>query len=393
MNTPKLRFKEFEGEWEYTIVKKVVDFYNNQREPITGNLREKGEYPYYGATGIIDYVKDYIFDGEYLLLAEDGANIITRSAPVVYKTKNKFWVNNHAHIMRPKPSNDLNFVYQVLEKTNFIPYNSGTAQPKLNVESVKKIPLIIPKYKEQQKIGSLFTLLIRKIDKQQEKIEKLKELKKSMMQKIFSQELRFMDEDGEEFDAWEEYKLGDIATIKGRLGWKGLKQEEYIEDGAYLIAGKHIRKGQIQWEKCDQIPDFRYRESMEIALKENDIIFSKDGSLGNPALIKELAKEATINSTMMLVRINEQVLPDFFYQLLLGPKFKKLIHIKVSGSSIPHLFQADMKEFTFFAPNSIMEQEKISIFLGKIDAIINLEYEKHELLKEQKKGFTQRMFV
>lgn len=185
----ELRFKDENGgefpEWETTILKDEVDFFNNQRQPITENLRQKGKYPYYGATGIIDYVKEYIFEGEYLLLAEDGANIITRSAPVVYKTKNKFWVNNHAHIMKPKPSNDFNFFYQVLENINYIPYNSGTAQPKLNVESVKKITLIIPKYKEQRKIGVLLSSIDNKIEKEKEKLMVLKSQKKGFMQGMF----------------------------------------------------------------------------------------------------------------------------------------------------------------------------------------------------------------
>lgn len=93
-------------------------------------------------------------------------------------------------------------------------------------------------------------------------------------------------------------------------------------------------------------------------MKKTILFFSKDGALGNPALVKELPKPSTINSTMMLVRLNSKTIsPDFFYQILLGPSFNKLIYLKVSGSSIPHLFQSDMKEFRFHAP-TINEQKK-----------------------------------
>ncbi|SGV90081.1 type I restriction modification DNA specificity domain protein [Staphylococcus aureus] len=202
-------------------------------------------------------------------------------------------------------------------------------------------------------------------------------------------ELRFPGFEGE----WEEKKLGENAIIKGRLGWKGLKQSEYLEKGyAYLIANKHINSGHINWEKADQISRYRYEESPEIALEKGDLIFSKDGALGNPALINNLTKPATINSTMMLVRLDQKNFSSiFFYQILLGPLFNKLIYLKVSGSSIPHLFQADMKEFKFNAP-PLIEQQKIGKFFSKLDRQIELEEQKLELLQQKKKGYMQKIF-
>ncbi|NIA58257.1 hypothetical protein G5716_02610 [Bacillus pacificus] len=156
--------------------------------------------------------------------------------------------------------------------------------------------------------------------------------------------LRFKEFSGE----WNLLKLGDHSSIKGRVGWKSLKQDEYTIDGPNMIAGKHIKNGYIEWEKVDHIPQWRYEESPEIMLESGDIIFSKDGSLGNPALIRELPGPTTINSTMMLVRSEDEIVSKFLYQILLGPQFKRLVYLKVSGSSIPHLFQADMKDFSFY---------------------------------------------
>ena len=211
-----------------------------------------------------------------------------------------------------------------------------------------------------------------------------------MTEQINTPELRFPEFKEE----WIEYYLGNNAMIKGRLGWKGLKQSEYLNNGyAYLIANKHIKNGRINWEETDQINKFRYDESPEIALETGDLIFSKDGALGNPALIKNLPKPASINSTMMLVRLNKNnFIPNFFYQILLGPLFNKLIYLKVSGSSIPHLFQADMKDFKFKAP-SLPEQEKIGNFFSKLDRQIELEEKKLELLEQQKRGYMQKIFT
>ena len=170
---------------------------------------------------------------------------------------------------------------------------------------------------------------------------------------------------------WNLIKLEDNAIIKGRIGWKNLKSEEYTEEGPSLIAGKHINNGTINWDECDHITTERYNESPEIALQNGDIIFSKDGSLGNPALIKNLNQKATINGTMMLVRLNNLINPNYFYQVLNSDYFFRLLHILKSGSSIPHIFQRDMINFKF-PICSFEEQKKIAYFLECIDKKIEL---------------------
>ena len=181
---------------------------------------------------------------------------------------------------------------------------------------------------------------------------------------------------------WKIIKIEDNATIKGRIGWKNLKSEEYTDEGPYLIAGKHINNGIINWDECDHITNERYLESPEIALKKGDIIFSKDGSLGNPALIKNLDFEATINGTMMLVRLNQnKINPNYFYQVLNSDYFFRLLHLLKSGSSIPHIFQRDMVNFKF-PTCSLDEQVKIATFLEKIDKKIEL-LEKKLVLYQQ----------
>ncbi|GAB2319264.1 restriction endonuclease subunit S [Alkalibacterium sp. s-m-22] len=190
---------------------------------------------------------------------------------------------------------------------------------------------------------------------------------------------------------WIKYELGNNAIIKGRLGWKNLKQEEYVDRGPAMIAGRHINNGIINWNKVDHIPLWRYKESPDIMLKENDIIFSKDGSLGNPAIIKQLPSLATINATMMLVRVSDKINSEFFYQILNGSQFNELINIKVSGSSIPHLFQADMEKFSFYSPE-ILEQEKIGKFFKKLDQMIQLQQSKVNKVKDIKSAYLSEMF-
>ena len=206
---------------------------------------------------------------------------------------------------------------------------------------------------------------------------------------LFSYQLRFSGFD----DSWIEINIKDYSTIKGRIGWKNLKQSEYTESGPFLIAGKHITNGIINWDECDHLSMERYDESPEIALKTGDVIFSKDGSLGNPALIKELPDKATINGTMMLVRLHEKVTPNFFYQVLNSDSFFRLLHILKSGSSIPHIFQRDMENFKFKIPQNFSEQNKISSFLENVDEKIELLKKKQQLYQDFKKYLMQQIFA
>lgn len=277
-------------------------------------------------------------------------------------------------------------------KQTFQKYSQGLTSDTWNLKypQLKLIHVLVPAIKEQNKIANLLSKLDSRIAANQRQLEELKTIKKLAMQKIFDQEWRFNGFT----DAWEPRKLGNVAIIKGRLGWKSLKQDEYTtnkEDPA-MIAGRHINFGQINWNAVDHIPMWRYKESLEIALQDGDVIFSKDGSLGNPALIKALDGKATINSTMMLVRTNNTIYSDFFYQLMKGKQFKKLVYLKVSGSSIPHLFQDDMKKFVFSTPD-IREQKRIGLFLGKLDNLIAANQSKSEQLKKLKKWFMQNMFM
>ncbi|EOB8930319.1 restriction endonuclease subunit S [Staphylococcus aureus] len=185
----ELRFKDENGndypEWEERRFADIFKFHNKLRKPIKENLRVKGSYPYYGATGIIDYVDDFIFDGKYLLIGEDGANIITRSAPLVYLVNGKFWVNNHAHILSPLNGN-IQYLYQVAELVNYEKYNTGTAQPKLNIQNLKIISVVIStNLEEQQKIGSFLSKLDRQIDLEEQKLELLQQRKKALLKLMF----------------------------------------------------------------------------------------------------------------------------------------------------------------------------------------------------------------
>ena len=146
-------------DWEQRKLDDVVEFLDTMRKPLEGAKRISGPYPYYGASGIVDYVDGYLFDEELILLSEDGANITDRNYPVCFIASGKYWVNNHAHVLRSKKGNENNFICNSLERKDYTQYNTGMAMPKLNKETCRKIPVLCPTFEEQQKIGDCFRSL------------------------------------------------------------------------------------------------------------------------------------------------------------------------------------------------------------------------------------------
>lgn len=137
--------KPKEGEkWERKKLGEIGKNLDYKRKPITSSKRIKGSYPYYGASGIVDYVEDYIFDGTYLLISEDGANLIARSTPIAFTIEGKNWVNNHAHVLEINDYNVRRLVEIYLNSISLEEYISGGAQPKLNQENLNKISIPIP---------------------------------------------------------------------------------------------------------------------------------------------------------------------------------------------------------------------------------------------------------
>ena len=128
---------------------------DNQRKPVTSGNRIAGEYPYYGASGIVDYVDDYIFDGDYLLISEDGANLLARSMPIAFSISGKNWVNNHAHVLHFDTYETRRYVEIYLNSIDLSPYITGGAQPKLNQKNLNKIPIPLPSPDEQRRIVSI----------------------------------------------------------------------------------------------------------------------------------------------------------------------------------------------------------------------------------------------
>ena len=148
-----LTFEESGVEWK--VLGDLAENLDSKRKPITSGLREPGNIPYYGASGIVDYVKDYIFDGDYLLVSEDGANLTARNTPIAFSISGKNWVNNHAHVLKFETYEERKYVEYYLNSIDLTPYISGAAQPKLNQKNLNSIKIPSPSPEEKERIVNI----------------------------------------------------------------------------------------------------------------------------------------------------------------------------------------------------------------------------------------------
>jgi len=148
-----LNFEEGDAEWK--TLGELAENLDSKRKPITSGLRDVGVIPYYGASGIVDYVKDYIFDGDFLLVSEDGANLLARNTPIAFSVSGKCWVNNHAHVLRFETYAERRYIEYYLNSIDLTPYISGAAQPKLNQKNLNGIKIPNPSSEEKERIVAI----------------------------------------------------------------------------------------------------------------------------------------------------------------------------------------------------------------------------------------------
>ena len=182
--SPTLRFRDFSKDWKLHKLQDITDRLDNARVPVTASKRIAGSTPYYGANGIQDYVKGYTHDGEFLLVAEDGANNIN-DYPVIC-AKGKIWVNNHAHVLQAKNKKiDILFLMYALKFLNMKKYLVGGGRSKLNAETMMKLALKLPELDEEHNIGVLIKNMDVLITQYKYRIQKINKFKQFLLQNMF----------------------------------------------------------------------------------------------------------------------------------------------------------------------------------------------------------------
>ncbi len=263
--------------WTETTLGEVIELYDYKRIPLSTQQRSQrqGEYPYYGAARIIDSIDDYIFDGKYLLIAEDGSVITTEGKPVLQLAEGKFWVSNHAHVIQAKSPISTDFLYFAMSNVVISGYITGTAQPKLSQRNLKAIKLSLPPLSTQRKIAAVLSAYDDLIENNTRRIEILEEIVAAIYREWFV-EFRLPGHEGVEMveselglmpQGWEVGTLGDLAESVRR----NIKPSDINQETPYFGL-EHLPRKSIalsDWDVVDSI------NSAKLAFKKGEILFGK----------------------------------------------------------------------------------------------------------------------
>ena len=345
------------SEWKEFFIEDLADFCNSKRIPLSSMQRagKKGHYPYYGASGIVDYVDEYIFDGSYILISEDGENLKTRKTPIAFEASGQFWVNNHAHILKAKKPFLTKLIILYFSQLDLSPYLTGAVQPKLNKASLGKIPLFLPSCeKEQQAIASVLSALDDKIDLLQRQNQTLEHMAATLFRQWFIEEGR---------EDWEERPLGDLLTVK--RGGSPRPIQDYLSDSGY------------RWLKISDVTSlntpyiFNIREHIkEEGLKKTTLLKAGKLVLSNsatPAIPKILMVDSCIHDGWL--HFPKSHFSNEFLYLLFNFIRPQLLQLG-NGSIFTNLKTDILKEFVIKVPDDKALENFQSIVSRKFEKIL-----------------------
>ena len=342
----------------YTTLDKICDNLDYLRKPITGVDRISGDIPYYGASGIVDYVHEHIFDEKLLLVSEDGANLLARTTPIAFSIEGKAWINNHAHVLRFKDEILQKCVELYLNSISLEPYITGTAQPKLNQKMLNEIPIPIINKEIMESIVKTIDKLKYVIDKRKEELEELDNLIKSRFVEMFGHQSH-----NEKLLPY--LTIDDVAEI-----YLGITHTPtYVENGVMFISAKNTSGDFLD------LSDVKYisKEEFEGAPKGskpqiNDVLFSRVGSnLGHPVILKEDLELCTFVSLGFL-RTKGNVTSNYLKHWMRDDFFAKQVSEHVKGGGQPNLNTGWLKEFKIIVPD-IESQREFDDFCNQVDKL------------------------
>ena len=243
----------------------------------------------------------------------------------------------------------------------------------------QSIQVTVPKKPEQEEIARTLSQFDTYIDDLAELIEKKKSIRDGALEDLITKKTRL---DGYAGD-WTPVTFNQVITPKARIGWQGLKKHEYLRSGySYLIGGTDFSNGTVSLDNISYVTKERYDMDTNIQVSENDVLVTKDGTIGKIAIVPELNKPATLNSGVFVFRTNSRLVPAFLFRVLQSSVFREFIDTLSAGSTIKHLYQKDLKKFEFEIPVDTKEQEAISAVLTAMDEEIrDLETEREKMIQ------------
>ena len=372
---PEIRFAGFTDAWEQRKVSDAANRFDNLRVPVAANLRVSGTTPYYGANGIQDYVDGFTHEGEFVLVAEDGANDL-KNYPVKC-VNGRIWVNNHAHVLQAKPKiADNKYLAYSLSQVDIESLLVGGGRAKLNAEIMMEIEIYIPTLNEQAAIGRYFTTLDNLITLHQRKYDKLTKVKKSMLEKMFPKngatvpEIRLKGFS----DAWEQRKVSELFRVtRGYVLAATQTETAKTAEKPYPVYSSQTKdKGLMGYYK-----DYLY---------EDAITWTTDGA--NAGTVNYRAGKFYCTNVCGVLLSNEVKANQMIAEAL-----NNVAKGYVSYVGNPKLMNNVMADIVIQIPTQAEEREQLSSFFTNLDHLITLHQRELEKLKNIKKACLEKMFV
>ena len=302
---------------------------DNRRVPITKGVRASGEYPYYGASGIVDYVVDYIFDEDTLLISEDGANLLARSTPIAFPASGKYWVNNHAHILKFENLTTQRFVELYLESIPLDDYITGAAQPKLNQKALNSIPIPVPPLPEQERIVGILDEAFDGIATAKanagKNLNNARALFESHLQSVFTQR----------GPGWEETTLEMVLAVQPQNGWSPPAANHSASGTPVLtlssVTGFRFRPAKRKFTSAATDSRRNYW------IKNGDFLITRSNT---PELVGHVAIATGITEPTiypdLIMRMNpapDRMMTEFLYFQMRSPALRKEIMGRAQGAN------------------------------------------------------------
>ena len=388
-------------EWRNTRLKYLCSITTGDSD--TQDATPKGKYPFYVRSPIVERSDKFTFEGDGILIAGDGAG----AGRIFHRVHGKYAVHQRVYRLYDFKNVNIDFIYHYLESLFPNEMDRGSAQstvPSIRLPMLTNLQVALPPIEEQSLIVSFVSekvdAITEAIARHRSIIEKLEEYKKSVITQAVSKGLNLNVEMknsgipwiGETPEKWEIMRIKDTSWLKGRIGWDGLKASEFIDEGPYLITGTDFCNGYVNWDTCVHITKQRFEEDTLLHIRENDLLITKDGTVGKVAIAKNCPKETSLNSGVMIIRNESRYIYNskYMYYILLSDEFKHWFeYSQKPGSTIKHLYQHQFREFKYTFP-PLEEQQQIADFLDSKCSKINESIERSnkiiQKLEEYKKS-------
>ena len=366
----------YPSDWKTNKIIEVADIFDNLRIPVTKNQRKPGNTPYYGANGIQDYVSGYTHDGEFVLIAEDGANDL-QNYPVTYAS-GKIWVNNHAHVLAGVNSKaDTRFLAYLLKKVDFAAVLVGGTRAKLNGKTLKNIEVTLPeRLKEQQAIASALSDFDEHIDNLSELIEKKKAIRDGALEDLVSGRTRLDGFNGEWIESTIEDSTKEIITG----GTPSTTVDKYWGGSIPWLASTEIHQ-KIITRATKNITNMGLNNSSAKMAPKDSVLIALAGQGKTRGTAAFLAYPMALNQSLAALVAADETDSKFLYYLIEN-MYLELRELSSGDGGRGGLNKTLIKNINIRLPREIKEQHAIAEVLTAMDEEIeSLKIEKEKMIQ------------